>query len=108
MYAISVTSTVLGVAALTVMRRLEHKEDNILRLRVTLVLDEAAPSLEEILRSLDQKGITVAPAEYERHVAERRVQLTFLARLPESKSRDLVITLESQLGVSRVRVEPVT
>jgi putative Mg2+ transporter-C (MgtC) family protein len=108
MYVISVASTALGVATLTVLRRLEHKQDNILRRRVTLVLDETAPPLAAILDGLTQKGIVVAPAEYEKHIEERRVRVTFQARVPETTSDDLIAVLESQAGVKRVRVEPVT
>jgi putative Mg2+ transporter-C (MgtC) family protein len=108
MYAISCASTFLGVAALTVMRRLEHKEDDMLRRRVTLHLDETAPSLTAILDALTRQGITVAPAEYDKLIEERRVQVTFQARVPKSRREEMLQLLESHPGVKRVRVEPLT
>jgi putative Mg2+ transporter-C (MgtC) family protein len=108
MYAISVASTVLGVVALTLLRRLEHKEDDVFRRRVTLVLDASAPPLVTILGLLNQKGIVIAPAEYEKQIDERLTQIAFYARVPRGASDELLTVLESQSGVKRVRVEAVT
>ena len=47
MYTVSVAATLLGVGALTVVRRLDRKDDHVLRRKITLVLDEAAPPLGE-------------------------------------------------------------
>jgi putative Mg2+ transporter-C (MgtC) family protein len=105
MYALAVASTVIGVVALAVLRRLERKEDDVLRRRITLVLDEAAPPLTAILGRLSDRGIGVTPAEYDKHVDERRVEVTFQARVPRSAGDDLLALLESQPGVRRVRIE---
>jgi putative Mg2+ transporter-C (MgtC) family protein len=106
MYAISVASTLMGVIALTVLRRVERKEDDVLRRRVTLLLDESAPPLAVILAQLSQRGIAVVPAEYDKHVDEHRVQVTFQARVSKAKGEELLAVLESQPGVRRVRIEP--
>lgn len=92
--------------ALTVLRRIEHKEDNIFRRRVTLVLDDSAPRFSTIAALLTQKGVIVAPAEYEKQIDEQRTQLVFQARVPRTATEDFVAVLESQPGVKRVRVEP--
>jgi putative Mg2+ transporter-C (MgtC) family protein len=106
MYAISVASTLMGVIALTVLRRVERKEDDILRRRVTLLLDETALPLAEILAQLSQRGIAVVPAEYDKHVDEHRVQVAFQARVSKAKAEELLAVLECQQGVRRVRIEP--
>jgi len=105
-FAICVASTVLGVVALTVLRRFEHKEDIGLGRKVTLVLDETAPPLQAIIADLDSHGISVAPTEYERHLDEGRVQVTLQARISPTTSEDLLAVLEAQPGVRRVRIEP--
>jgi putative Mg2+ transporter-C (MgtC) family protein len=105
MYAVSVASTVLGVIALTVLRRVERKEDDVLRRRVTLLLDETAPPLTVLLAQLAQRGITVGPTEYDKQVDERRIQVTFQARVAKSRGEGLLTALESQPGVRRVRIE---
>jgi putative Mg2+ transporter-C (MgtC) family protein len=48
MYGISAAATAIGVAALTVMRRLERKDDDVVRRKIALTLDEAAPPLKTI------------------------------------------------------------
>jgi len=106
MYAISVASTLMGVIALTVLRRVERKEDDILRRRVTLLLDETALPLAEILAQLSQRGIAVVPAEYDKHVDEHRVQVAFQARVSKAKAEELLAVLECEQGVRRVRIEP--
>jgi putative Mg2+ transporter-C (MgtC) family protein len=105
MYLISVSSTLLGVVALTVLRRVERKDDGLLRRRVTLVLDESGPPLATILGELGRRGIVTGPAEYDRQVDERRVQVTFQTRVPAGGSDELVAALEAQPGVRRLRVE---
>lgn len=108
MYSISIAATLFGVIALTVLRRVEHKEDNVFRRRVTLVLNDSALPLDTISALLSQKGITVAPADYEKQIDERGIQVAFQVRVPRSASDDLVTVLESQPGVKRVRIESIT
>ena len=43
MYVVSVFSTLLGVVALTLLRQLEHKEDDLVTRRVSLTLGDPAP-----------------------------------------------------------------
>jgi len=106
MYSISVASTVLGVIALTVLRRFEHKDQESLVRKITLVLDDTAPPVRAIIAALGEHDITVAPVEYERHLDERRVQVTLRARVSPTAREDLLTVLESQPGVRRVRIEP--
>jgi len=106
MYPISVASTVLGVVALTVLRRFEHKDEIALRRRVTLVLDEGAPPLAEIVAHLSTRGVDVAPTDYEKLVDDRRITVTFQAQVSDGAGDDLLEVLESVTGVVRVKVEP--
>jgi len=106
MYVVSAVSTMLGVVALTLLRRFEHKDDQILRRKITLVLDGEAPPLATILAGLTRNGVTVAPAEYEKQIDERRVSVTFQARFAESTSEEVLKILESHPGTKRVKVEP--
>ena len=105
MYAISTASTAMGVIALTFLRRLERKEDDVLRRRATLLLDDGAPGVTTIVEGLTRRGIVVTAAEYERDVDERRVQVTFQARMPAGAGDTFVAALEALPGIRRVRVE---
>ena len=58
------------------------------------------------MAELAQHGISVAPAEYERHLDEGRVHVTLQARVSPTTSEDLLAILESQPGVRRMRIEP--
>jgi putative Mg2+ transporter-C (MgtC) family protein len=108
MYVISVASTALGVIALTVLRRFEHKEDAALRRKITLALDGSAPPLPVLVAELRRRNIVVVPLEYERLVDEGRVQITLQARISPAGNEDLLGTLESQPGVRRVRIESIS
>ncbi len=105
MYAISAAATAIGVGALTVLRRLERKEDDTVRRRITLALDDAAPPLKAIFGLLSARGITIGPAEYEKHVDEHRVHVAFQVRLPKGASEDVISALEAQPGVRRIRID---
>jgi putative Mg2+ transporter-C (MgtC) family protein len=106
MYRISVAATVIGVVALTILRRVERKRDDILLRRVTLVLDEGTPPLSAMLAGLTARGIVIAPAEYEKRIDEQRILVTFQARIPKNLGDELLAHLESLSGVRRIRIEP--
>jgi len=105
MYGISAAATVIGVTALTVMRRLERKEDDVVRRRIALTLDETAPPLKTLFAALSAKGVVIGPAEYEKHIDEHRVHVAFQARLPKGASEDIIIAIEAQPGVRHIRVD---
>jgi len=107
MYAVSTVSTLFGVAALTILRRLEHK-DTAVRRKISLVLNDAAPPLADLLAELTRRGVILAPMEYEKHIDEHRVQVAFVARVPQSSSDALLEVLESRAGITRFRVESLT
>lgn len=106
MYAVSVAATLFGIVALVVLRRFEHKDDQ-LRRRISLVLADGGTTVPGLLRALAQTGVAVAPMEYERRFDERRIHVTLQARIPPESQEGLVDLLESQPGLERVRIEPV-
>lgn len=105
MYAISAAATAIGVTALTVLRRLERKEDDMIRRRIMLTLDDGAAPLETTFAALRARGIAIVPAEYEKLIDERQVRVAFQARIPRAVSEDIMTTLEAQPGVRRIRME---
>ena len=108
MYAVSGFATALGVGALSLLRRFERKDDHLLHRKITLVFSEQRPPLAAMRAALEDTGIDVSAAEYERHLEEDRVEVTFEARVPAQSSDDLIETLEALPGVRRVRVESVS
>jgi putative Mg2+ transporter-C (MgtC) family protein len=105
MYVVSVFATVLGVVALTLLRRLEHKDDRHLVRRVSLTLGSEAPPISTILAALRKREMIVNPAPYEKRIDGASMEVTFQARIPADSSDQLVEILESQPGVRRVRVD---
>jgi putative Mg2+ transporter-C (MgtC) family protein len=105
MYAISATATGIGVAALTVLRRLERKEDDMIRRKITLTLDDTAPPLSTICAALSAKGITLAPTEYEKHADEGRIHAAFQVSFPKGANEDILAAIETQPGVRRIRID---
>jgi putative Mg2+ transporter-C (MgtC) family protein len=104
MYVEAVSVTALGIVVLTVLRRLEHKEDGRVRRRILLVLGPDAPSVTAVLEVLRELGALVGDAEYTRRAAgQKRVSVE--VRLPAKLGLDaLVERLEREPGVRRVRV----
>jgi putative Mg2+ transporter-C (MgtC) family protein len=106
MYAESVVVTAVGLAALTVLRRFEDKEDNVRRRRISLVLGAAAPPAATILSKLEQLGVVVSQAEYEKAIDEGRVSITLDAQIPASLDGErLIATLETQPGLQSMRIQ---
>lgn len=105
MYVVSAFSTGLGVVALTVLRRLEHKDDGQLVRRISLTLGSEAPPLAAILAVLRTRKMAVNLAPYEKRIDEASMEVTFQARIPAEADEELIEVLEAQPGVRRVRVD---
>jgi uncharacterized membrane protein YhiD involved in acid resistance len=106
MYVVSVFSTVLGMVALALLRKLEHKEEDRVTRRVSLTLSEPAPAWADIIGALRARRIAITPGEYERRIDEGSVAVTFHAHVPvDAPPEELIGALESQPGVRRVRIE---
>jgi putative Mg2+ transporter-C (MgtC) family protein len=108
MYAVSVTATLFGVLALALLRRFEHKDERLVRRKISLVLTENGPSVPALLDALAGVGVVVSPTEYDRRVDEHRTHVTLQAAVPAAGGERLVGLLESQPGLESVRVEPIS
>jgi putative Mg2+ transporter-C (MgtC) family protein len=108
MYLVSAASTLFGLLALWLLRRFEHKNERLVRRKISLVLSQSGPSVPALLDALAGVGVMVAPADYDRRVEEHRVHVTIQAHVPVAGSERLVSLLESQPGLERVRVEPIS
>ena len=82
MYVVSVAATLIGMLSLTLLRRFEHKDERVVRRRISLVVAETGPSVPALLEVLAGVGVVAG--------CERLVGL-----------------LESQPGLEHVRVEPI-
>ena len=105
MYLVALFVTLMGVIALTVLRRFEDKDDRVSRRRIFLLLG-ADGSVSEISAKLGAIGANVAAVEYDRHVADKTLAVTLDVRFPHSVGIDrLLEEIAAQRDVRRVKLE---
>ncbi len=106
MFVVGGAVTLLGVSALTLMRRFEDKDDHVLVRRVSVVL-EASASTAALRESIGALGVGISDLHYERRLDEkRRIELTLELRIPEAVGAMRVIdAIEALDPVRRLRVE---
>jgi putative Mg2+ transporter-C (MgtC) family protein len=102
----SVAVTSMGIVALTVLRRFEDKNDELVRRRVVVVLAGDAP-LEPVVNGMSRVGVVVNDSTYRRRLGERpRLVATFEVKMPHTTDATTILTaLEKVPGVRRVSVE---
>ncbi len=109
MYAVASFVTLLGVLALTILRRFEDKDTRAAqRRRIDLLLgpDASATKLSAKLRDM---GLTVSTLAQERKTDEKTQALLLEVRIPQQIEIDkLIDDLGAEPDVRRVRVEHVS
>jgi len=106
MFVESVTVTALGLAALTVLRRFEDKEDNVTRRRVSVTLRRGSTPMETVTESLRSVCLDLLDVEYETRLAQENMMvLTFEVRVASTVSvASIIELLEALPGIEHVRV----
>ena len=104
MYVESVASTVIGIGALTMLRRFEDKDDRIRR-RLTLTLGDGARPTNELIEKIASADMLVSVEGWDRATSHR--QLTIAVRMPRSNGeQQLVAVLEAEPGITRMQLDP--
>lgn len=108
MYPVSLGATVIGLVALSVVRRFEGKNDGATRRRrVAVTTVGGADALPGLVAAIQAAGCTVSDAEYESVREEGRLTVAFDVDAPSHVSLEALLrTAESQPGVVRVRIAP--
>lgn len=98
--------TLMGLLALTVLRRFEDKDDTIIRRKISLTLDNGEPDLlSRILRKIQDVEGSVGEIDYERNLIEGRTTAGFEIQIPmEFGLEKMTQFLESQPGVRSIRI----
>ncbi|HTO91104.1 MAG TPA: MgtC/SapB family protein [Candidatus Sulfotelmatobacter sp.] len=105
MYATAVYVTVLGLIALTVLRRFEDKDDH-LDVRRVLVTLRATPSLDEVISRLSSLSVQTSVLQSERLLTEDRLVATLEVRAPRAITQGQLLDLVSpSAGLERAKVE---
>lgn len=106
MYAESLAATIIGVAALTILRRFEDKDDRIRR-RLLLTLTESAVATEALVEKLAKLDLLPTIEGWNKESAASLRQLTLGVRLPRVNGESrLVAALEAEPGIARMQLEP--
>lgn len=106
MFAVASFVTLLGVLALTILRRFEDKDTRTTqRRRIDLLMGPEA-SATRIAAKLREMGLTVSTVAQERKPEEKSQSITFDVRAPaQLEFEKLVDALGAEHDVRRVRVE---
>ena len=106
MYVVAVFVTVLGLLALTLLRRFEDRGEPIARQRVTLLLDEKLSTVADVVDALARSGTKVSQEEYERSFADGEIRVAFDVRTSAPlQNHELARVFENEKGVRRIRIE---
>ncbi len=105
MYVVAVFVTIVGLAALTLLRRFEDRGETIARQRVTVTMEKGAQSVGAVVDALGQRVAVVSQEEYERD-ADGRVRITMEVRMPAAvHGHELARALDGLSGVRAVKIE---
>lgn len=105
MFIVAGSVTIMGFTALTVLRRLEDKDDVGVRRHVELVVDSTT-SVSEIRAIIGELGGVMSNVELEKRLDDKpRLSLAFDVRLAQTISiGELVQCLETRAHAARIRV----
>ena len=102
MFVEAAAVTVMGVIALTVLRRFEDKDDHVLRRQLELVLGDST-ALEQVIGNLGALGVKIADVSYERRMDEEKQRVGATLNLSFSDTLELPKLLHAVEGVTGVR-----
>jgi putative Mg2+ transporter-C (MgtC) family protein len=108
MFVESGVVTLMGLLALTVLRRFEDKDDHVQRRRVIVTLGGNAKDVTAIVEGLSKAGAKVSVIEYEKRLEDdkRRIVAIFDVQFADSIAiSQLIEAVESVPEVQRVIVQ---
>lgn len=105
MYEEAVAVTAMGLAALTIFRRFEDKNDRLVHRHVFLEFNGIPNATANLMEGMAKIGATVANFNYERKLADQSLTVEFDVRYPSSLgSEGFIRHLEGQEGLRKVQV----
>jgi putative Mg2+ transporter-C (MgtC) family protein len=75
MFVESAVVMIMGLLALTVLRRFEDKNDHLLRRRMTIVLGERSKDMAAVVGALRALGAKVSDVEYDKHLEDEKKRI---------------------------------
>jgi putative Mg2+ transporter-C (MgtC) family protein len=106
MYIESVAATIVGIAALTLMRRFEDK-DNRIRRRLALTVSDGSTIPDDLITKLRARNVLATLEGWSKDTSGSIRHLTFSVRLaPEGGEQALVSVLETEAGILKMQLDP--
>jgi putative Mg2+ transporter-C (MgtC) family protein len=111
MYLESIAATVIGIIALTLLRRFEDKDqDDRARRRLTLTLTGEAVATEALVAKLAALDLLPSVEGWNKETAASLRQLTLAVHIPRAdgaaRESRLVAALEAEPGIARMQLDP--
>lgn len=104
MYLVAAFVTMIGLAALTLLRRFEDRGETIARQRVTVTMDGTQP-VSSVVEALGQRVAVVSQEEYERQ-DDGGVRVMLEVRTPATvHGHELARALDAVAGVRALKIE---
>jgi putative Mg2+ transporter-C (MgtC) family protein len=107
MYSLGLVGTVIGVLALTALRRFEDRGERFTARKVELTLGKAA-SARPLLDAFAALKCKITRTEYEGEIDQETLTLTLDVRMPLTVTDDAVIALLAKHDVHRFHLEPLS
>ncbi len=108
MYVESVAATVIGITALTLLRRFEDKDDRVRR-RLAVTISDGSTTADDLIGKLRARDVLATLEGWTRDTSGSIRQLTFSVRLsPAGGEQALVSVLETESGIIRMQLDPAT
>ncbi len=106
MYVEGVAVTAMGMTALTVLRRFEDKNDDLVRRSISIVLSQEGATITQIEAVLKELGGTVSNLDYDRRLDQKkRISATFDVQVPAATEIGAMVErIEALPGVMRIQV----
>ncbi len=106
MYVEAASVTLMGLAALTVFRVFEDKDDKTVRRYVSLTMEDSVGQITKVIDALTNIGANVPDFDYERRIDSKSVAITFEVKIPTKVGTNgLIDVLEKQQGVQHVHIQ---
>jgi putative Mg2+ transporter-C (MgtC) family protein len=108
MYVVSLFATLVGLVALTLLRRFEDRGVRVSRRRLSLTIDSSRSSMATIAERLAKLGAEVKEEEYERVTGRAETRATFELRLPPTcNPQTLIEALERDEAVRSLKLQQI-
>lgn len=108
MFLVAAVVTGMGIAALTVLRRFEDKNDHLVSRQLSVVLGEESGGVAGLISALGDLGISVNDLEYEKRLDDEKKPLVVKFRVQMSDAINvakLIDCVEKVPGVRRIHVQ---